>query len=122
MSRYKNLEKLHLPPCAVDPGQELIKILDALVDTSGASSITAFGSCVHGTPGPDSGIDLCVVRDHPPECTHPRWEGRMAVAARHPRLSYDLLVLRPDQWRTQKQKPFGVFSEVVEHGVPLYLR
>jgi predicted nucleotidyltransferase len=122
MNRYKNLNKLSLPPCDSDPQEELLKILDALVDNYGAESITAFGSCVRGNPTAHSDLDLFVTRNHPPDTTHPRWEGRMAVASRHPRLSYDLLVLRPDQWAEQKKSPFGVYSDVVEHGIPLYER
>ncbi len=121
-SRYKNLDRLHLPPRPVDARGHLRRILDALVDDFGAEKIIAFGSCTRGGATEHSDIDLCVVREHPPESRKPRWEGRMAISAKRPAVPYDLLVIRPSQWREQCARPFGVYDEVVNHGITLYER
>jgi len=117
-----HLDHLHLPSRPAHAREELLKILSALVEDFGAEKIIAFGSCVRGGATEHSDVDLCVVRKHPPHCTKPRWEGRMAVARRAPLLAYDLLVLDPDQWTEQTKHPFGVYQEVVKEGVTLYER
>ena len=120
MAVFQNLDRLHYPPRPANARAKLEKILCALVEDYGAEKIIAFGSAVRGGVTEHSDIDLCVLREHPPGCTRPRWEGQMAVAKTDARIPYDLLVLNPAQWREQNARPFGVYDEVTQHGVSVY--
>jgi predicted nucleotidyltransferase len=120
--RFQNLDKLRLPARPANALQELEKILDALVQHYGAEKIIAFGSCVRGVPTEHSDVDLCVIRQHPPGCTHPGLEADLAVCRTRPLLSTDLLVRDPSELARSRARPFGVMDEVLNHGVILYER
>lgn len=121
-TRYQNLDKLHLPPRPSDAMEHLVRILDALADDYGAQKIIAFGSCVRGGVTEHSDIDLCVVREHPPGCTHPTLDAGLALRAAEARISIDLLVRTPARFQQAILRPFGVMDEIVRHGLTLYER
>lgn len=120
--QFQNLHLLQLPSWPPNAEKELHKILLALTQDYGAERIIAFGSCVRGKPSADSDVDLCVIRRHPPDCTHPRRDASLAVLRTGCRLATDLLVLTPEQWNRHQQSPFGVHAEILEHGITLYER
>jgi predicted nucleotidyltransferase len=119
---FQNLDRLHLPPQPRDAWQHLVRVLCALVEDYGAQKIIAFGSCVRGSVDEHSDVDLCVIREHPPGCTHPGLDVETCVGKVRPRISTDILVRTPDQWRTAQQAPFGVMCEVIQHGLTVYER
>ena len=118
--RYKNLERLTLPPQPADAMGHLVRILDALVDIFGAQKIIVFGSCARGTATEHSDVDLCVVRDRRPGCTHPTREASSAAGTAHALLSKDILVRDSSQFEKACREPFGIMEEVVRHGIPVY--
>lgn len=122
LPRFKNLDRLHLPPPPARAREELLKILDALVADYGAEKIIAFGSCAHGSVDEHSDVDLCVVREHPTGSTHPGLEADLAVSRTHPLISTDLLVRTPTQMAVAERRPFGVMEEIVHNGVTVYER
>jgi len=122
MQPYRNLDRLSLPPGPQDAPAQLVRLLDALVDDYGADRIIAFGSCVRGASTRHSDIDLCIVREHPPDCTHPGLSADLAAQTAATTLSKDLLVRTPAQWKSALRRRNGVMHEVVEHGLVLYER
>ena len=118
--RFQNLDKLHLPPIPTDARSHLVRALTALVEQYGAERIVAFGSCVHGDVTEHSDVDLCVVREHPPGCTHPHLEALAAVSRSRPLISTDVLVRSLRQWEESRRQPFGVMEEVMRRGIVLY--
>ena len=122
MSEFQNLESLHYPPRPENSRAEVEKILHALVENYGAEKIIVFGSAVHGGMDEHSDIDLCVIREHPPGCTHPGFEADMAAAKADALISKDILVRTPAQIDAARQRPFGVMAEVLNHGVTVYER
>ena len=82
MPTFQNLDRLHYPPRPANARAEVEKILRALVEDYGAEKIIAFGSAVRGGVTEHSDIDLCVIREHPPGCTHPGLEADLAVMKR----------------------------------------
>ena len=120
MPHFINLDRLSLPSRPADARAQLERVLSALVEVYHAERIIVFGSCVHATATDDSDIDLLVIRDHPPECTHPALEAMQAIGTTRPLISTDLLVRTPQQWRAEQARPFGVFQEIVDHGLPVY--
>ena len=122
MAHFTNLDRLHLPPRPANARAELQKILCALVEDYGAEKIIVFGSCVRGTATEHSDVDLCVIREHPPGCTHPGLEADLAVGRTMALISKDILVRTPGQFEKERQKPFGVMDEIVNHGLTVYER
>ena len=120
--RFQNLDKLHLPPRPADARAHLERMLAALVEDYGAEKIIVFGSCVRGGVTEHSDVDLCVIREHPPGCTHPGFEADMAVAKTWPLLAKDILVRTPGQFHKASERPFGVMDEVIHHGLTVYER
>lgn len=120
--RFQNLDKLHLPPRPADARAHLERMLDALVEDYGAEKIIVFGSCVRGGVTEHSDVDLCVIREHPPGCTHPNLEARTAADRYQPLISKDILVRTPMQFSKACARPFGVMDEVINHGLIVYER
>ncbi|MCX6879318.1 MAG: nucleotidyltransferase domain-containing protein [Verrucomicrobia bacterium] len=118
----RNLDRLHLPPSRRDAREQLERMIHALISDYGAEKIIAFGSIVHGDVTEHSDIDLCIVRDHPPTCTHPSLEAGMILSKLKTTLSKDLLVRTPRQMKEAEAAPFGVMQEVIRHGITLYER
>lgn len=98
------------------------KILRALVKNYGAEKIIVFGSAMRGGMAEYSDIDLCVVRRHPPGCTHPARDAGMVVARAGTLISKDILVCTPEQFEAARQRPVGVMDEELNHGVTVYER
>src|SRR4051794_40001343 len=90
MSKFQNLQTLHYPPSPENARAEVEKILHALVDEYGAEKIIVFGSAARGGMDADSDIDFCVVRKHPPGCTHPAYEAGLAAATARTLISKDI--------------------------------
>jgi len=122
MTKFQNLQSLHYPPRPENARAEVEKILRALVEDYGAEKIIVFGSTVRGGVDEHSDVDLCVIREHPPGCTHPGWDADMAVAKARARISKDILVRTPAQIEAARTRPFGVMDEVLNHGVTVYER
>ena len=122
MPTFLNLDRLHYPPRPQNARAEVENILCALVDDYGAEKIIAFGSTVRGGVTEHSDIDLCVIREHPPGCTHPTLDAGLAVGRVNALVSKDILVRTPAQIASARQHPFGVMEEVLNHGVTVYER
>ena len=122
MPHFINLDRMHYPPRPANARAELEKILCALVEDYGAEKIIAFGSTVRGGVTEHSDFDLCVIREHPPGCTHPTLEARQAAGRYSPLVSKDILVKSPAQYRSEAMRPVGAMQEVVEHGLTVYER
>jgi hypothetical protein len=115
MPHFQNLDRLYYPPRPKNARAEVEKILQALVEDYGAEKIIAFGSCVRGGVTEDSDIDLCVVREHPPGCTHPALEAGLAAGGVGTLVSKDILVRTPRQLAEAARRPFGVMEGCISH-------
>jgi len=119
---FQHLDELHLPPQPFNAREELLRVLNALVVSYRAEKIIAFGSCVRGGVTKDSDVDLCIIRDHPPACTHPALEAEAVASLTLPRISTDLVVRSPAQMRLAAAAPFGIMTEILNNGIALYER
>ncbi len=122
MPHFINLDRLTLPNRPADAHEHLRRVLAALVEDFGAEKIIAFGSIVRGTATEHSDVDLCVIRQHPADCTRPTFDALTAAAKARPLISTDILVRTPDQMAAARKHPFGVMDEVINHGLPVYER
>ena len=122
MQRFINLDRLTLPSRPLDARAHLERVLAALVDDFGAEKIIVFGSCARGTATEHSDVDMLVIRARQPGCTRPAYDALTAAAKARPLISTDILVRTPDEWLKKQTRPFGVFDEIVHHGLPVYER
>ena len=92
-------------------------LADSIVREFNPERIILFGSYAHGTPGPDSDVDLLVVLP---------FEGktwRMASEIRRrirPRFPLDLLVRSPEQLRRWPNEAGTFLREITQEGKVLY--
>lgn len=122
MPPFFNLDRLTLPSRPSDARAHLERVLEALVEDFGAEKIFVFGSCVRGTATEHSDVDLLVIRSPKPDCTRPTYDALTAAAKARPLISTDILVRTPDDWLEKQRRPFGVFDEIVHHGLLVYER
>ncbi len=110
----------HLPPI-----ENVTQIYENIIQTLvryGAEKIFVFGSSITGEVNRDSDLDLLVVCQSPPKCTHPRFEVRRAISQVQKSLPVDLLVISPERYREHLKKPFGVYESIFKEGIVVYER
>lgn len=116
---------IHMNPLASNEGplaREAQAAAEVLAKDFDAEEIWLFGSCATGTTDDDSDIDLLVVRPPRPDSARPGVEARLCLSRRGIAHPFDLLVITPERWQAERAHPFGVFEEIVHHGIKLYER
>jgi predicted nucleotidyltransferase len=98
------------------------RTVEALAEDFGAQEVWLFGSVAAGQGTEHSDIDLLVVRPARPGSPRPSVEARLCLFRRGISHPFDLLVLTPEGWSQARQHPFGVYEEVLTHGIKLYER
>ena len=81
--------------------------------------IILFGSYAHGTPGPDSDVDLLVVL---PFEGKPFWKSVEIINRVDPQFALDLIVRRPDDTERRFVQGDPLIHDAIEHGKVLYER
>ena len=114
-------ERVSLPP---RPGaaEAFDAAIQALIDEFDAEEIWVYGSCARGSPSRDSDVDFLVVRPHRPDCPRPAVAARLCLGRLPHFLPADLIVLDPAQWSARRERPFGVYSDIVHSGIQIYAR
>lgn len=81
--------------------------------------IVLFGSYAHGTPGPDSDVDLLVIMDFQGKSF---WKSLEIANVVNPSFPVDLLARRPED--TERRYTLGdpLIREALDHGQVLYER
>ncbi len=105
-------QKRHLDPV-------ILKIAEKIAREYQPEKIILFGSYAWGTPGPDSDVDLLVVK----ESREPRFDRGLDLHALfYPRnVSMDLLVYTPRELRDAIERKRNLFLEnIVQRGRILY--
>ena len=103
--------------------EEIIqKIVDKLVEEYAPRQIILFGSYAYGMPGPDSDIDLLIVK----ETEEPFIERVVQVCkttrGMHKGIPFDPIVLTPDELDGRLRKGDHFFQDIVEKGLVMYDR
>ncbi|MBI4328165.1 MAG: nucleotidyltransferase domain-containing protein [Chloroflexi bacterium] len=119
-ARTRRHEGIALPPW---PGaaEAFDAAIEALIGEFGAEEIWVFGSCARGTPTRDSDVDLMIVRSARPGCLRPSWEALAVIRPFH-RIPMDLFVITPELWGVRRQKPQGLYLDIVRNGKRIYAR
>jgi uncharacterized protein len=101
---------------------EIEKILDEvkrrIVPKFHPQSIILFGSYAEGRPGPDSDLDLLIVREVEGSTRQKANEIDMLLADRS--VPMDFIVLTPEQYERQKQIAGSIARQVEREGRVIY--
>ena len=113
-------ERVALPPW---PGaaQAFDAAIEALIRDFGAEEIWVFGSCARSHPNRHSDVDLMIVRSARTNCLRPSLEALRVIRPFHI-FPMDLFVIVPDLWAARRQKPQGVYLDIVRNGKRIYAR
>ncbi len=105
---------------SVTPVPDVIeRAVAALTSDFGATEVWLFGSSASGGAGEHSDVDLLVIRPERPDTPRPSVEARLCLFRHGIHCSFDLLVLTPERWRQVRERPVGVYEEIVRHGIKL---
>ena len=95
-------------------------ILQRLIAEYAPQKVILFGSHVHGTPGPDSDIDLLIIKETP-ERFIDRWVTvQRILTGVHRSLPVETLVLTPREVETRLAIGDQFIAEILEKGEVLY--
>ncbi len=99
-------------------------VIDAIVKKLVAEyqpeKIILFGSYAYGTPGPDSDIDLLIIKETTDRFLE-RWtEVQRILTGTHPHIPLEPLVLTPGELNGRLAVQDQFVEEIVERGVLLY--
>jgi len=101
--------------------KEITDLTKRIVRTYKPERIVLFGSFAWGTPGPDSDVDLLVVKS----TRKPRLERTVELRKRvfPPRIPFDVLVYTPSELERKIHEDGNLFlADIVKHGRVLYAR
>jgi predicted nucleotidyltransferase len=95
---------------------EIQRLVDNLVAGYQPEKVILFGSHAYGTPGPDSDVDLFVIKDDP----RPRWERQMEarLTMSTELFGIDVLVYRPNEVTNSKYN--ALVRDVQTRGIVVY--
>ena len=95
-------------------------IVKRLVAEYAPEKIILFGSYAHGTPGPDSDIDLLIIKD-PPERFLDRWTAvHRILTGTHAHIPLEPLVLTPREIDERLSVHDQFIEEILDRGKVLY--
>lgn len=117
-----SLSDISLPPTQ-EASREITRCVDALAKDPKVTEIWVFGSCAHGMPGPDSDVDLLVVRESGDKVSS---RVGLEAARRISRLKLSLpveaVVISKEILRERLAKPFGIYRDLADFGKRIYER
>jgi predicted nucleotidyltransferase len=101
---------------AVTP--EIQRLVDNLVAGYQPEKVILFGSYAYGTPGPDSDVDLFVIKDDP----RPRWQRQVdaQLALNVNSTPVDVLVYTPKEFSMANPKYNAIVRDVQSKGIIVY--
>jgi predicted nucleotidyltransferase len=85
--------------------------------------IWLYGSCAKGNPGPESDVDLLVVKsDTAASSRHMGLEIARKISRLRLNLPVETAVVRRGLFLERMKKPFGIYWDLAHHGKLLYAR
>jgi len=96
------------------------KIVDRLVDQYPPQKIILFGSYAHGRPGPDSDIDLLIIKATGEGFLERLYTVRRVTVGTHPGIPFDPIVLTPTEIEHRLETGDQFLREILDKGEVLY--
>jgi uncharacterized protein len=100
--------------------EELPAVVDAIRRKYRPERIILFGSFAWGTPGPDSDVDLLIVKDTDAPPLDRGYEVRKAIQGSKHGLPMDVVVLTPQELEARLRAGDSFVRDIVHRGVVLY--
>jgi predicted nucleotidyltransferase len=97
---------------------EIQYLVDKLVAGYQPEKVILFGSHAYGTPGPDSDVDLFVIKDDPRPRFERQLDARQALGRRS--TPVDIIVYTPDSYKMANSKYNALVREVQTKGIVVY--
>lgn len=112
-------------PAKAPPADDIRAVLDRMVRRLVAEyapqRIVLFGSHAGGAPGPDSDIDLLIIKDTPARFLD-RWtEAQRILTGMHRAIPVDTLVMTPQEVEERLSKKDPFITQAFEKGEALYV-
>ena len=96
------------------------KIVDRLVAEYPPQKIILFGSYAYGQPGPDSDIDLLIIKTTADEFLERLCTVRRVTVGTHPSVPFDPIVLTPTELEDRLEAGDQFLREILDRGEVLY--
>ena len=101
-------------------GDVVRRVLQRLVAEYAPQRVILYGSYARGEPGPDSDIDLLIIKQTSARFLD-RWTSvRRILSGTHPAIPIDTLVLTPEELDTRLARGDLFLAEILEKGEVLY--
>jgi predicted nucleotidyltransferase len=97
---------------------EIQQLVDNLVAGYQPEKVILFGSHAYGTPGPDSDVDLFVIKDDPRPRFQRQLDARLALGYRS--VPVDLIVYTPFEVSEVNPKYSSLMRDIFTKGKTLY--
>lgn len=96
----------------------LKEIVRRVVDTAQPERVILFGSAAHGKMGPNSDVDLLVVKRG--KFDHRRLTGNIYLSLHGIGQAVDVIVVTPEQVEQHRDKPWLVIAPALREGREVY--
>jgi predicted nucleotidyltransferase len=96
------------------------KIVDRLIAEYPPQKIILFGSYAYGQPGPDSDIDLLIIKATGDEFLERLHKVRRLTMGTHPSVPFDPIVLTPAELQDRLESGDQFLQEILDRGEVLY--
>ncbi|MBI2181319.1 MAG: nucleotidyltransferase domain-containing protein [Deltaproteobacteria bacterium] len=96
------------------------KIVERLVAEYPPEKIILFGSYAYGQPGPDSDIDLLIIKVTGEEFLERLYRVRRVTVGTHPSVPFDPIVLTPTELEDRLEAGDQFVREILDKGEVLY--
>ncbi len=108
-------------PVSQDRKEVIQGLLEKLITEYAPQQVILFGSCAYGIPGPDSDVDLLIIKE-----TSQRFIDRWVTVHRiltgtHPSLPLETLVLTPQEIARRLAVGDQFIAEILNKGDVLYV-
>ncbi len=104
----------------IEPRAVIQKIVERLVAEYPPQKIILFGSYASGQPGPDSDIDLLIIKTTGDEFLERLCTVRRVTVGTHPSVPFDPIVLTPTELKDRLEAGDQFLREIVDKGEVLY--
>ena len=104
----------------IEPRAVIQKIVERLVAEYPPQKIILFGSYAYGQPGPDSDIDLLIIKTTADEFLERLCTVRRVTVGTHPSVPFDPIVLTPTELEDRLEAGDQFLREIVDKGEVLY--
>lgn len=103
-----------------EPAPVVRRILKRLIEGFAPRKIVLYGSFARGAEGPDSDIDMLIVRETEEPFLARQDEARRLASGTHPGIPFEPIVLTPAEVESRLRAGDGQLEKILREGVVLH--